>query len=446
MPNMRATQGLLSVYGVAIGQLLPQRLQRGIFVVLLVLAGIPTVAKAAGEPIQFAPPITYIFGNPISRICAADFNGDRIQDLAVGGGSTQIWTNDGTGTLRIFTAVGSIPLAAADLNNDNRMDLLTVNSDLTPAVWLNNGNTFIRTNLIGAMSYPWGAAVGDLNGDGKPDLILQGDYYLQTFLGQADGAFTRVTNYSFGYRSVAVGKFNRDSRLDLVIANYPTSRASVLFGNGDGTFGSRTNYGFGSLSSGDSVAVGDFDGNGTLDFITANGSDGSVSVFLNNGDGIFSPENKFNALPAAAVAVADFNGDGVLDILLAGSRLAILPGLGNGTFGTAVTNFSSLVSPQYIAVADFDGDGRPDIAASGLYSVYVLLNRTLPPVRLSIQDASGLLVLNWSDQPGYKLEFSRNLGLPNSWSAVTNPSFVVGGQRIVVTTAEGDARTFRLRK
>jgi hypothetical protein len=444
MANMRATQGPLSIFAVAIGLLLPQQIQRGIFVVLLVLAGIPTAAKADNEPIQFAAPITYSFSSgPIFRIRAADFNGDHIPDLAVGG-STQIWTNDGSGTMRYFTLASSSPLAAADFNNDNRMDLVTAGP---PVVWLNNGNTFTSTNLTGAMPFPSGAAVGDLNGDGKPDLVLQGDYYLQTFLGQANGAFTHVTNYSFGYKSVAVGKFNRDSRLDLVIANYPASRASVLFGNGDGTFGPRTNYGFGSLNSGDSVAIGDFDGNGTLDFITANGSDGSVSVFLNNGDGVFVVENKFNVSSAGAIAaVADFNGDGILDILMTGSRLAILPGLGNGTFGTAVTNFSSLASAQYIAVADFDGDGRPDIAAAGLYSVYILLNRTLPPVRLSIQDASGLLVLNWSDQPGYKLEFSTNLGLPNSWTPVTNPSFVVNGQRIVVTTAEGIGRSFRLRK
>jgi len=441
MPNMRSTQGRLSVCAAAIEQLLPRHVQRGIFVVLLALAGIPSVANAAGEPIQFAAPITYNFSSsPVSLICAADFSGDRIPDLAVG---SQIWTNDGTGTLRFFTSAGSSPLAAADFNNDNRMDLVTRGS----AVWLNNGNSFTSTNLIGAMSFPSGAAVGDLNGDGKPDLILQANNFIQTFLGQANGAFTRVTNYYFGYSSLAVGKFNRDSRLDIVIPNYPISRASVLFGNGDGTFGSRTNYGFGSLSSQDSVAVGDFDGNGTLDFIAANGSDGSVSVFLNNGDGIFVVENKFYVpSPGTIAGVADFNGDGILDILLTGSRLAILPGLGDGTFATAVTNFSTLVSPQYIAVADFDGDGRPDIAASGLYSVYILLNRTLPPVRLSIQDATGLLVLNWSDQPGYKLEFSTNLGLPNSWSAVTNPSFVVGGQRIVVTSPYGDSRTFRLKK
>ena len=78
-----------------------------------------------------------------------------------------------------------------------------------------------------------------------------------------------LSKYNFGYNSVAVGKFKSDFRLDLVVANYPVSSASVLLGNGDGTFGSRTNYGFGHSDSHDSVAVADFDGDGTLDFATS---------------------------------------------------------------------------------------------------------------------------------------------------------------------------------
>jgi hypothetical protein len=415
------------------------------FLMFFALASFPFPATAASEPIQFAPPVKYTnFSSPIFHICAGDFNGDQLQDLAVGGGATQIFTNDGTGTLHFFTSVsGSGPLTAADLNGGNRLDLVITGPS---AVWLNSGNSFTRTNIVGAMSFPLAAAVGDLNGDGKRDLALQGDHFLQIFLGQSNGAFTFATSYSIGNSAIAIADFDRDSRMDIVVANDPFSGA-VLFGNGNGTFTSPTNFGAPSSDS-HAIAIGDFDRNGTPDLAVVNSYyPPSVGVFLNNGDRTFGPEKRFEVpYSPTAIAVADFTGDGNLDIVT-GGPLTILPGIGDGTFGTAVTNFSSVPYVQYIAVADFDGDGRPDIATAsgGQYSFNVLLNRTLPPVSLTIQNASGLLVLNWPDRADYKLESTANLALVTGWSLDTNISFVVGGQRIVVTTPQGE-RYFRLKK
>jgi len=246
---------------------------------------------------------------------------------------------------------------------------------------------------------------------------------------------------------MALADFEGNTRSDLVTLNNTVSYISVLSGNGDGTF-APANYADTTFYR-YCVATGDFNRDGKPDIVTGSYVH-SISVRLNNVAGTFGPPKTVQVPPSvSALAVADFDGDGNPDIV-AGNPLVILPGNGDGTFASPVTNLSNLSGPeganQSLVVADFDGDGRPDIATTSVTNncVSILLNRTAPSV--SIQNTSGLLVLNWTDLPGFHLEFTTNLVLPNSWSAVTNPSFVVNGQRIVVTTATSGSGFFRLRK
>jgi FG-GAP-like repeat len=444
-------QGLLFDYrGKMIGQILRYQFPKRITLILLALASMPFVASAAFQPIQFAPPLNFNLGGPlVDRLCVADFNGDGFLDLAVGyGNHVAILTNDGTGTMQLwtnFSAQGA--LGAGDFNGDHKTDLVTVGSLVT--VWLNNGNgAFTGTNIDSQYAYGNAVAVGDFNRDQKLDLAIGG---LSVFLGQGKGAFTFQTNYPAAANAIAIADFDGNTLLDLAIVYGPgTSSTSVLLGNGNGTFDPPTNYPGNSYTY--CVATGDFNSDGKPDIVTGNFLNRLITLRLNNGDGTFGAA-KTVALPISpsAVGVADFNGDGNLDVV-AGNPLVILPGFGDGTFASPVTNLSSF-SPreganQSLVVADFDDDGRPDIATCSVTNncVSILLNRTPPPVSISIQNASGLLVLNWTDKPGFGLEFTTNLGLPNSWSTVTNPSFVVNGQRIVVTTATSENGFFRLRK
>ncbi len=87
---------------------------------------------------------------------------------------------------------------------------------------------------------------------------------------------------------VAVGDFNGDGILDLVTANYLDNTVSVLLGKGDGTFAPQVTYAVGSIPR--NVAVGDFNGDGKLDLAVANQGDNTVSVLLGNGDGTFAPQ------------------------------------------------------------------------------------------------------------------------------------------------------------
>jgi VCBS repeat protein len=334
---------------------------------LLTVLSFAALAQGAG---LFAVPPTYTGSGPV---VAADFNQDGKLDL-ITGANGQVLFGNGDGTFKTGPKAGFTVgrLLTADFNGDGKPDLVYLTqAQGTIAVRLGNGDgTFqpeIDTFVGGTSSSIFVFLVADLNGDGKPDVLLDdGSVGLFVLLGDGSGHFTVLApNLSIVVESAVIGDFNGDGKLDLAFGTL-----GVALGNGDGTFQAPKF----SSGSGFPVAVGDFNGDGKLDVVMATGLStpgAAVTVQLGKGDGTFQPPvtpSSTLQLNGALFAVADFNGDGKLDLIVsdAGDSLRVLLGNGDGTFilGGQFAIFDGDGGAS-VVVADFNRDGKLDVVISG---------------------------------------------------------------------------------
>ena len=227
--------------------------------------------------------------------------------------------------------VGKDPysVAVGDFNGDDKPDLAVVNfRSNTVSILLGNGNgTFQPAVNVAVGSYPASLAVGDLNGDGKLDLAVSNSAEppqpgsVSILLGNGDGTFQPQVEYAVGeqYTSIVMADFNSDGKLDLAVLSPRSSNISILLGKGDGAFLPAVTYEVGGIPQ--SLAVGDFNGDGKPDLAVGNtGNNTELLILLGTGDGAFDPGMTYSLDTGSQwIAVADFNGDGKLDLAVAGT-------------------------------------------------------------------------------------------------------------------------------
>ncbi|MBW4028163.1 MAG: hypothetical protein HIU93_12280 [Acidobacteria bacterium] len=323
----------------------------------------------------------YLLGSVRSHF---DFNRDGLQDLVL-----DAYTSPAAYTYNYTLAVA---LSKGDGTFGN------------PVV-LDTGGTVLQSLLSSV-------AVGDISGDGIPDIVAvtaggsSDTAAILIFLGNRDGTFqTAVTTpygNSYTYAGIALADFNGDGKLDLFLSDDGASgstlpASSIIFGDNSGTFHTAKAV---TLTSGVSVRkalIGDLNGDGKADIVllsagTVSGyevttTDRAAIVYLNDGQGGFTRGSSFEAGSIAGTGLlADFNGDGKLDLVFAvdypwdrdsadNAGVHLLLGKGDGTFGDAA-NLTLPPSVSFLASGDLDGDGTQDLMSFSFYvgSIAVLRN------------------------------------------------------------------------
>ncbi|HVR24711.1 MAG TPA: VCBS repeat-containing protein [Candidatus Polarisedimenticolia bacterium] len=334
----------------------------------------------------FQAPITTASGAALSVVAAADLNGDGKADvMGVFNNSLYVFIGNGDGTLKagvpyhIGVTLTSSPLPTiGDFNGDGKLDVVLSTSGGSVAgqeiAFLGNGDGTLQSPRLSAGIYgPQSAALGDFNGDGRPDLVLSGGLFsslgacitCQTsiLLGNGDGSFQAPVAVLNLAGLPAAADVNGDGKLDLIFSADPTV-GQIYLGNGDGTFSSPNSYvvslpfvvGTGGSGFG-GIAIADFNMDGKLDVAVGNG------ILLGNGDSTFQgiPMGAPGTNPQAQIS-GKFEKNGAVDIAeVSGNQVHVLHNNGAGVL-TLINTYTLPTPSKSMVAADFNGDGNLDLA------------------------------------------------------------------------------------
>ncbi len=298
------------------------------------------------------------------------------------------WFVPGVGRVDYPSGSGTLSVALGDLDGDGKLDIVTANSESnTVSVLVGTGGG----RFAAKVDYPCASpsapgqrnsiALRDLNGDGKPDIVTASYYSnaLSVLLGVGDGTLAAMSAYPGGGHptSVAVADLNEDGKLDLLATSFDTRCVSSLFGIGDGTFDVGPSYPTGGRPQ--MLALGDLNDDGDQDIVTVSPDTSTVSVLLGTGDGgLATHVDRIVEGISGSAAMGDVDGDGKLDVVAgnsSNSTVSVLLGTGDGRLAPKV-DYATGYTPVALALGDLNGDHALDVVTvNAAGAVSMLLGR-----------------------------------------------------------------------